>query len=594
MTTRLGPHVQYFNAEVAGFLQKTRPRLVKWMDWSESGIYGLRWCREAFHPVVIGRVYEENDLIRRILELSKLGLVDYWELWNEPAAKNREDLARLNDLTLGAMRLLPETKVLVGSFSEGNPADMNSWPAFYPCMREAMARGGGIALHEYDAPTMNQSQGWRCGRFRISWDLWPDDLKAIPIFVTECGIDFGVDHANIGLPQIKQQGWKSRVGEEAYVSDLRWYDGVLHQEGPRVRGATIFTCGWHEPWSSFDIAGSRLIGDYLAAERGDDEMPEETRIGSTRTPPEGVSWWIWYLDAARRGRSYEEFARACLQLGIKSVFVKAGDGDNVWEQFARCVGPLKAAGLRVYSWSYVYGGNGGGIPSTPAGEANVALAALRAGADGHIFDIEGEAEASITHVREIWRLTRAQAPNVWLAYAPLPVVDLHNPPMYALCNEYADAVMPQFYWGALGRGEYATPKLFDEWNSWLGDWQIKGERVPEFMPVGQAYGDATSEEIVEFAQLASQHGCGNISFWEWVGSSDIQFEVVREVASWYEPVRRPSIFDHLDLLYGSANDLDALVADLLVERERIDDLVNRVSRIGQTVRERTLAIKASL
>jgi hypothetical protein len=59
------------------------------------------------------------------------------------------------------------------------------------------------------------------------------------------------------------------------------------------------------------------------------------------------------------------------------------------------------------------------------------------------------------------------------------------------------------------------------------------------MPVGQAYGDATAEETVAFAELARAAGCPAVSFWEWVASTDAQWLAVAELATSPAPAEPP-------------------------------------------------------
>jgi hypothetical protein len=240
------------------------------------------------------------------------------------------------------------------------------------------------------------------------------------------------------------------------------------------------------------------------------EPPKEKR------PPNGVGWWVWYVEKARHGRTPEQLAEVCRAAGISHLFIKAGDGANVWPQFAEVVGPLQAAGLRVYSWSYCYGDDWGA-------EADVALAALNAGSDGHVFDVEAECEGKGGSVLRTLEAVRERYPNAWLATAPLPVIDYHEPALYEASARYVDAFLPQFYWGALGPEYGDLDYLFGLWR----------DRFPDkaLMPVGQAYGDVTPAEIAAFAERARDEGCPAVSFWEWAASSDEQWAAVAALST---------------------------------------------------------------
>src|SRR5580704_14192792 len=92
---------------------------------------------------------------------------------------------------------------------------------------------------------------------------------------------------------------------------------------------------------------------------------------------------LWIAEAAPRGTP-QELAAAAQQAGARTLYVKAGDGAEGDPQFsAALVEGLRGAGMSVCGWTFVYGHN-------PAGEAAVAVAAARAGAQCLVIDAEGE------------------------------------------------------------------------------------------------------------------------------------------------------------------------------------------------------------
>src|SRR4051794_23094924 len=107
-------------------------------------------------------------------------------------------------------------------------------------------------------------------------------------------------------------------------------------------------------------------------------------------PPSGTAFdgsgmWIWYVSKASGGDTNAMIAQARAH-GVSTVFVKAGDGGSYWSQFTPgLVSALKAGGLRVCAWQYVYG-------DKPAAEAAVAARAVAQGADCFVIDAESEYE----------------------------------------------------------------------------------------------------------------------------------------------------------------------------------------------------------
>lgn len=300
---------------------------------------------------------------------------------------------------------------------------------------------------------------------------------------------------------------------EIQVELARYFRAKSQHRGYQLGGVHSYGIGLEgDQREQWDL--TRQIA--VLANTGADEEVETMEPPKEKRPPTGVGWWVWYVEKALHGRTPAELAEVCRAAGISHLFIKAGDGANVWPQLAEVVKPLQTAGLRVYSWSYCYGDDWGA-------EADVALAALRAGADGHVFDIEAECEGKGGSVRRTLEAVRERWPNAWLASAPLPVIDLHDPALYSAYGAFVDAWLPQFYWKALGPKYGNLDYLFDLWLA-----QHPGTPL---MPVGQAYGDATPAEIAAFAERARAEGCPSISFWEWAASTDEQWAAVAALSA---------------------------------------------------------------
>ena len=95
----------------------------------------------------------------------------------------------------------------------------------------------------------------------------------------------------------------------------------------------------------------------------------------------GRGMWIWQVGRSAGGNPAAIAAQARLN-GVKTLFIKSGDGSGYWSQFnAPLVRALHAAGLNVCAWQYVYGAN-------PLTEAAVGARAVRNGADCLVIDAE--------------------------------------------------------------------------------------------------------------------------------------------------------------------------------------------------------------
>jgi len=237
----------------------------------------------------------------------------------------------------------------------------------------------------------------------------------------------------------------------------------------------------------------------------------------TVVPPfAGKGVWIWYLSGAEGG-NLDAIAEKALAHGVSWVAVKAGDGPLYWGQFQETLG-LKERGLKVYSWSYHYGGDGEEYP---------VIAALKLGSDGHIFDIEAEfAHLPDAALRATQLLASVlyRCPEAKLAYAPLPVIDNFPGLPYQVFNGRGLLALPQFYTGELGTGEYTLERLMAIWERWQATWAM---RAPAIYPILQAYGSQTADNLLAEAR-ACMARFGGCSVWAWHTMTDEMWDAVKE------------------------------------------------------------------
>jgi len=233
------------------------------------------------------------------------------------------------------------------------------------------------------------------------------------------------------------------------------------------------------------------------------------------SPFAGKGVWIWYLNQAEGG-NLEAIAAKAKAHNIDWVAVKAGDGNVIWTQFRRAVA-LKEFGLKVFSWSYNYGAGNETVPI---------LDAIRVGSDGHIFDIEAEFARQPNSTAAAVNILDKMPNGVPLAYAPLPVIDNFPNLPYLAFNSYGAAALPQFYTKELGTGsDYPLSRLMDIWERWQAGWSIQ---TPAILPVLQAYGDQTAENLLVEAQIC-KGAYGGFSAWRWDTLSDAMWEAIRDV-----------------------------------------------------------------
>ena len=233
------------------------------------------------------------------------------------------------------------------------------------------------------------------------------------------------------------------------------------------------------------------------------KAPEPAPVSS---PFEGDGMWIWYVSRSSGGTAKAIAARAEAS-GIETVFIKSSDGPNYWWQFnAKYVNALKARGLRVCAWQYVYG-------RRPTTEARLARTAIQQGADCVVIDAEIEYEGKYAQASTyITKLRRYAGDDYPIGLAGWPYVDYH--PGYPFSVFFgpggAQFNVPQMYWHAIG---VSVDTVFE--HTYLYN-QLYGRPIA---PLGQTYDIRRSAELMRFRELASAYGAPGLSWWSWQSSS---------------------------------------------------------------------------
>ncbi|MCY0892347.1 MAG: hypothetical protein OWR52_02405 [Acidibacillus sp.] len=211
----------------------------------------------------------------------------------------------------------------------------------------------------------------------------------------------------------------------------------------------------------------------------------------------GKAWWVWEVDKCG---GVQGIIDTCKTTGARGVIVKAFDGTNIWPQWEQSVNTLKAAGLVVGAWGYVY-------PANVEQTAQVALTALEK-ADYLIIDAESEFETlgTVEAARQLGRLIRSKAPNVLIGLTTFALPDLHSSFPYNVFMSWTDFTAPQVYWADAQMG--ASIML----NRSIDQLQ-KLSKNPIF-PVAQGYPQAMPAELAEFSAVAVERWIGGVSIWD--------------------------------------------------------------------------------
>jgi len=219
----------------------------------------------------------------------------------------------------------------------------------------------------------------------------------------------------------------------------------------------------------------------------------------------------WNVPAVESGDP-ERFAKLLVDNKFEGVMLKAANGNAVhninrlspwplWGENIRIelVNALKAAGLKVYLWHFLYGYD-------PTGEANVAISqTARFEPDGYVWDVEGAFDTRTNaeaNARLITKLYQKSFPTVqqglcWWAFPKSPTsgVQWHPVKVGQAFLEVCQVGLPMMYWqGSTPTAAYSY--LTDSLRVW------KGITNRPIVPIGRAYngdgGYANADSILTF------------------------------------------------------------------------------------------------
>src|SRR4030066_302915 len=143
---------------------------------------------------------------------------------------------------------------------------------------------------------------------------------------------------------------------------------------------------------------------------------------------EGKGFFTWKIPNCEHGDAGQIAARA-KAAGLSHMVLKVADGPMIYngnwgdpkDYTTPVVNALRALGIKVWGWHYIYGDN-------PIGEANVAITRIRQyDLDGYVIDVEKEYKASgkKAAAKKFMAQIRSAFSNFTLAlssyrYPPLP------------------------------------------------------------------------------------------------------------------------------------------------------------------------------
>jgi hypothetical protein len=262
-------------------------------------------------------------------------------------------------------------------------------------------------------------------------------------------------------------------------------------------------------------------------------------LKTSSTALDGTGMWIWYVRRSSGGTPAAIIFQA-QRYGVRTVFVKSSDGPTWWSQFTpELVSALKAGGLRVCAWQFVYG-------SRPTHEAALGVRAAQAGADCLVIDAESAFEGKYAQAQSYMAALRGKiGPDYAVALTGFPYVDYHPSFPYSvfLAPGAAQFNLPQIYWKAIGT---TVDRAVAHTYTWNGVYQRP------MYPLGQLYGNPKLEDVKRFRQLAAAYGATGLSWWSWQAASAAGWEAINAPVP---AVAAPPIPAYPTLGHGSRGDV---------------------------------------
>jgi len=253
------------------------------------------------------------------------------------------------------------------------------------------------------------------------------------------------------------------------------------------------------------------------------QVPQSERQPSS--PYRRPGMWIWYVDASHGGNLTRIIKRA-KKSKIGTLYIKSGDGTNVWSQFNRpLVERLQRAGLKVCGWQYVYG-------RSPGREAKVSAVAKRRGADCFVIDAETEYEGNYSGAdRYVRKLRKLVGPKFRLSLSTFPYAHFHPGFPYSvfLGPGAATINLPQVYWKTIG----------DSVKEAIGTtWTYNRMYKRGIFPVGQTYFGQGLKDLTRFRRFTASYGSAP-SWWSWQETNSSEWATLGKRLAGPYPKYRP-------------------------------------------------------
>ena len=229
---------------------------------------------------------------------------------------------------------------------------------------------------------------------------------------------------------------------------------------------------------------------------------------------EGKGFFTWKIPNCEHGDA-GQIAAHSKAAGLTHLVLKIADGTMIYngtwgdptDYTTPVVKALRAQGIKVWGWHYLYG-------DYPNGEANVAIARIRQyDLDGYVMDVEKEYKASgkKAAAKRFMTQVREACPNLTIALSSFRYPSLHPQVPWTEFLEHCDLNMPQVYW-------MKAHNPGDQLERCIKEFQNKHPSLP-VVPTGAAFREfgwkPSDAEVLEFCNKAKELNLSALNFWEW-------------------------------------------------------------------------------
>jgi SnoaL-like domain len=229
---------------------------------------------------------------------------------------------------------------------------------------------------------------------------------------------------------------------------------------------------------------------------------------------EGKGFFTWKIPNCENGDA-KVIASHANAAGLTHLILKIADGTMIYygnwgdpkDYTTPVVNALRANGIKVWGWHYVYGDD-------PIGEANVAITRIRQyNLDGYVIDAEREYEKSTkkSAAKKFMAQLRSSCPDLIIALSSYRFPSLHPQLPWVEFLDQCNINMPQVYW-------MKAHNPGDQLSQCVKELQAKVPSRP-IVPTGAAFREfgwkPSDGEVLEFCKKAKELNLSGVNFWEW-------------------------------------------------------------------------------